>query len=243
VAVSTDGGVLFKGAWLPKNFSYAPVRYAAFPSDNVLYMTGGSWPASNEQVEGTHDLNARVRFNSNTVKFEDRKPVLKDDNVTGYTAMLAKSEDGGATWVKQYESQDQFYFNGISCASETVCMAVGEGFAQDGAGMPGAHVFKTTDGKNWTKIYTYGAATGGSALDVKMLSETEAWVGFTYAESTFKSGAVFGHTTDGGATWVHSPELNGVGTVTQMSFIDDNNAFAVAVTVYQISTVMKFGPQ
>lgn len=244
VAVSTNGGVRFQGRWLPKNFSVAPVRYAAFPSDQVIYMTGGMWPSdNNQQVSGMHDVNARVRYNSNTAKFENRAPVLAQDNVTGYTAMLAKSEDGGKTWVKQFESQDQFYFNGISCASETVCMAVAEGFAQDGSTAPGAHVFKTTDGKTWTKIYTYGAATGGSALDVKMLSETEAWVGFTFAESTLNSGAAFGHTTDGGKTWTHSPTLNGVGTVTQMSFIDDNNAFAVAVTVYQISTVMRFGPQ
>lgn len=78
-------------------------------------------------------------------------------------------------------------------------------------------------------------------MDVKMLSETEAWVGFTYATSTFNSGAVMAHTTDGGKTWDLSAPMNGVGAVTQMSFVDDNTAFAAAVTVYQISTVLAFG--
>jgi len=237
VAVSTNGGVTFKGAWLPKNFSEAPVRYGAFPTADVMYVTGGSWPSNdNPPQSGTHDISARLRYNSNTGKYEHRAPVLgsADD---GYSAMIAKSTDGGATWEKQYENiGGSFYFNGISCASATVCMAVAEGAT-------GAHVFKTEDGKTWNEVYVYGNATGGSAMDVKMLSETEAWVGFTYAVSTLNSGAAMGHTMDGGKTWEISPTLSGVGVVTQMSFVNDNTAFAAAVTVFQISTVLSFGSQ
>jgi len=79
-------------------------------------------------------------------------------------------------------------------------MAVGEGFVADG-GVGGCHIFKTEDGKNWTEIYVYGADKDGSCLDVKMLSETEAWVGTTWATGTFKNGAEMSHTTDGGKTW------------------------------------------
>lgn len=235
VAVSENGGVTFKGHWWPKDFSEAaPPRYGAFPTDEVMYVTGGSWPSDNSTPSGTHDLTARLRFNGNTNKYEQRAPVL-GATTAGYTAVIAKSNDGGATWEKQFESLGgDFYFNGISCASATVCMAVAEGAA-------GAHVFKTENGKTWTKIFSYGNATGGSAMDVKMLSETEAWVGFTYATSTFNSGAVMAHTTDGGKTWDLSAPMNGVGAVTQMSFVDDNTAFAAAVTVYQISTVLAFG--
>jgi len=244
VAVSKNGGVSFKGAWLPKDFSVAPARYGAFPTEDVMYVTGGSWPSSdNNKVSGVHELTEKLRFNSHTGKYEERTPVLGDANNT-YTAMIAKSSDGGATWEKQYESTGEFYFNGISCASATVCMAVAEGFGSDGSSEPGAHVFKTEDGKTWKEVFVYGNATiPGSAMDVKMLSETEAWVGFSYAVSTFNSGAAMGHTTDGGKTWSIGATMPGVGTVTQMSFVDDNTAFAAAVTVYQISTVLAFGPQ
>jgi len=237
VAVSTNGGVTFKGAWLPKNFSEAPVRYGAFPTADVMYVTGGSWPSSdNPPQSGTHDISARLRYNSNTGKYEHRAPVLGSGDDDGYSAMIAKSTDGGATWEKQYENiGGSFYFNGISCASADVCMAVAEGAT-------GAHVFKTEDGgKTWNDVYQYGSTTGGSAMDVKMLSETEAWVGFSFAVSTFNSGAAMGHTMDGGKTWEISPSLSGVGVVTQMSFVDDNTAFAAAVTVFQISTVLHFG--
>eukprot|EP00756_Hemistasia_phaeocysticola_P018260 Hpha_TRINITY_DN15583_c4_g2::TRINITY_DN15583_c4_g2_i1::g.104050::m.104050 len=124
-ATSKNGGVSFGGHWLPKNFSVAPVRYGAFPTDEVIYLTGGMWPSDNSESSGTHDITARLRYNSNTGKYEQRAPVLGATN-DGYTAMIAKSTDGGATWEKQFESVGQFYFNGISCASPTVCMAVGE---------------------------------------------------------------------------------------------------------------------
>jgi len=239
VAVSTNGGVSFKGLWLPKNFSAAPVRYGAFPTDEVMYVTGGSWPSQdNGQVSGMHDISARVRYNRKTGKTEHRAAPVVGAEDDGYSAMIAKSTDGGATWEKQYENiGGEFYFNGISCASATVCMAVAEGAT-------GAHVFKTEDGgKTWNDVYVYGSTTGGSAMDVKMLSETEAWVGFSYAVSSLNSGAAMGHTTDGGKTWEISPTLSGVGAVTQMSFVDSNTAFAAAVTVFQISTVLSFGPQ
>lgn len=114
--------------------------------------------------------------------------------------MIVKSTDGGSKWQVVYHDVGNFYFNDISCASETLCTAVAEGFAQDG-GQPGCHVFMTTNGMNWTNVYTYGASNMGSCLAVKMLSETEIWVGTTFAETQFKSGAEFTHSIDGGKTW------------------------------------------
>ena len=83
---------------------------------------------------------------------------------------------------------------------------------------------------NWTNIYTYGADKGGSGLDIHMLSENEIWVGTTYAETQLKCGAEFSHSLDGGKTWTLEPILHNIGVVTQMSFIDENNAYAAAIT-------------
>jgi len=81
--------------------------------------------------------------------------------------VITKTTDGGATWKVQYHSVGDFYFNEISCASADVCMAVAEGFARDGSTKPGCHIFGTTNGgANWTDLYVYGNATGGSCLPV-----------------------------------------------------------------------------
>jgi len=121
------------------------------------------------------------------------------------------------------------YFNDIDCASETHCIAVAEGYVADG-GAGGCHVFMTTNGMNWTEVYTYGNQTNGGCLSAKMLSETEIWVGTTYAETQFKSGAEFSHSVDGGKTWTTEKVLKEIGVVTQMSFIDDHHGYAVGVT-------------
>ena len=155
--------------------------------------------------------------------------------------MIAKSTDAGASWKVIFHSIGDYYFNNIDCFNETLCMAVAEGFAADG-GKGGCHVLQTTDGSNWTEIYTYGAEKGGSCMDVKMLSATEAWVGSTFAISQFKAGAEFSHTVDGGKTWTTEPTLHEVGVITQMSFIDDAHAYAVGVTTMQISTALQFAP-
>eukprot|EP01060_Flectonema_neradi_P015515 TRINITY_DN22125_c1_g1_i2.p1 TRINITY_DN22125_c1_g1~~TRINITY_DN22125_c1_g1_i2.p1 ORF type:complete len:518 (+),score=130.54 TRINITY_DN22125_c1_g1_i2:51-1556(+) len=238
-AVSEDGGITFKGKWWPKGFSpEAPARYGAFPSSEVIYVTGGTWPQQNNTPPTTVHISSRLRFNRQNSKFE--RGTLQ--NTTGqYTALISKSSDGGATWEKQFTGTGEFYFNGISCASETVCMAVGEGFSDDGSTSPGARVYKTEDGKTWKLIYTYGQSTHGSVLDVKMLSETEAWVGTTFSQGTFNSGAEFLHTTDGGKTFVVSPKVSAIGDVMGMSFINSTTAYAAAVTVEQVSTVLAYG--
>merc|ERR1719446_1112691 len=121
--------------------------------------------------------------------------------------MIAKTEDAGKTWTMQYHSVGDFYFNEISCATEEHCIAVAEGFAQDG-GIPGCHIFVTKDGGNsWNNTYTYGAETGGTCLPVQMLSETEAWVGTCYAETELKAGAEMSHTMDGGMTWTQEKRV------------------------------------
>ena len=238
-AVSVDGGITFKGKWWPKGFApEAPARYGAFPSSEVMYVTGGTWPQQNNTPPTTVHLSSRLRFNRQSSKFE--RGTLQ--NTTGqYAALISKSSDGGQTWEKQLTSTGEFYFNGISCASETVCMAVGEGFSTDGSTSPGARVYKTEDGKNWKLIYTYGTATHGSVMDVKMLSSTEAWIGTTFSAGTFNSGAEFLHTIDGGKTFTISPKISAVGEVMSMSFINSTTAYAAAVTVEQVSTVLAYG--
>jgi len=101
-----------------------------------------------------------------------------------------------------------FYFNAISCASATSCFAAAEGFSDDG-GLPGAHIFQTTDGETWKQVLTWHNTTGGSALDVKMISETEIWIG-----TADGVGAAPIHSIDGGKTWTENKVIKRVGVIT-----------------------------
>ena len=100
----------------------------------------------------------------------------------------------------------------------------------------------TTDGENWSELFVFGADKAGSAMSVKMISETEAWVAATYQHTITDNGAVFLHTTDGGKTWDASTHaLVDVGDVVAMSFINSTCAYAGAVTIAQDATILAFG--
>ncbi len=96
----------------------------------------------------------------------------------------------------QFQDQNNFYFNDISCIDTTHCFAVGEGFtdgdapvrsralprtsvcllAPNAAPLPtqGARIYGTTDGKTWS-LLLFSKATGASLMRVHTVSRTEAW--------------------------------------------------------------------
>ncbi len=250
VGYSTDGGVSFASFDVLDSLKVpmgAFARYGSFPSPTTWYVTGGAWPGVSKQRDIGSDLfylTQSLRMNRKTKKLElvKKSPKLNNkENIHGdeggYSAVIAKTTDGGKTWELQFNDTGRFYFNEIDCASEDVCIAVAEGYSQDGSTDPGAHILKTTDGgKKWNEIYTFGASTGGGGMDVKMLSEMEAWV----AVSDSTGGHIL-HTTDGGKTFTEGAALKGIGAVMQMSFINPTTAYAAAITTAQDSTVLAMG--
>eukprot|EP00754_Rhynchopus_humris_P043512 Rhum_TRINITY_DN3322_c0_g1::Rhum_TRINITY_DN3322_c0_g1_i1::g.10358::m.10358 len=239
-ATSADYGLTFTAHGWPKGFSpQAPPRYGAFPGEKTWYVTGGAWPNTTSTQAGLRHLTSKVAVDTKNGRYvrTGAKVGAPESGATGqYGALIAKTIDGGKTWTKQYESTGKYYFNGISCWDENTCMAVAEGFAKDGSTDPGAHIFSTTDGKTWTDVHVVGAKTGGSGLAIEMLSATEAWVGTTAADA-----AAFVHTTDGGKTWTQASALAEIGDVMSMSFVNSKLAYAVAITVWQDSTVLAMG--
>merc|ERR1712224_817111 len=102
----------------------------------------------------------------------------KGDNAT-YTAELWKSSDGGETWKNLIADQGSFYFNDIHCIDDTHCVAVGEGFAEDGSTDPGARVYVTSDGENFKETHRESTTGSESLVAAKMLTTTEHWAGGT----------------------------------------------------------------
>ena len=125
----------------------------------------------------------------------------------GYVANIWKTSDGGKTFTKVFSSEptDAFYFNSISCGSETSCVAVADGKVPSNSKIITYQTFAyhTSDGgKTWSQVFDGGDAYM-SLLAVKMVSETEGWMGPSGLLPGSNTVAVtdFYQTTDGGATW------------------------------------------
>jgi photosystem II stability/assembly factor-like uncharacterized protein len=250
VMISQDGGK----DWVPANWpnplsNLTEARYGSFPSDQVLYVTGGSWPSNNkfnhaeDCLSLSHKTCVRVGASrmAHVQAMKDKREAKyatrgAPDANNGYIAVLTKSSDGGKTWATQFQDFNNFYFNDISCIDTTHCFAVGEGFTDGNA--PGARIYSTTDGSTWTRVF-FSTIEGASLMRVHMVSRTEAWA----AGGNEVNGEAFGtfyHTTDGGKTWVLQGDVPYVGDVTSFTFTSSALGFAVGVTEFQTSTVMMY---
>jgi len=248
VLISQDGGKDWTAAnWPAPLANLTEARYGSFPSDQVLYVTGGSWPSNNMFKHGSdclplsHKTCLRVgekrQAHIDAVKSKRAAKFAKRSEAdNGYIAVLTKSADGGQTWSTQFQDLNNFYFNDISCIDTTHCFAVGEGFTDGNA--PGARIYGTTDGKTWTRVF-FSTVSGASLMRVHMVSRTEIWA----AGGNEVNGEAFGtfyHSTDGGKTWPLQGDVPYVGDVTSFTFTSSSLGFAVGITEFQTSTVMKY---
>jgi len=145
----------------------------------------------------------------------------KNDDWSGE---LLKTTDAGKTWVSQFYTTD-FYFNGIDCADETHCCAVGEA---DSGSAPGSRILCTQDGKTWNQTY-FAAGPTHSLLAMKAVhgSPGEFWGGGGNLPSQFQIEGEFPHSKDGGLTWTVE-ELKHV-YVTDIAIVDGQHGWATTI--------------
>jgi len=158
----------------------------------------------------------------------------------GWNAQIVKTTDGGNTWTSQYYNSSYFYFNQITCATETLCVAVGESQIKPGKGtpkVPGIHIFQTTDGETWNEVF-FQQAEWLSIFGVTFVSPTEVWACGADLDAKPLTG-FFWLSTDGGATWKHEQNVKKVYPV-QMSFLDPLHAWAVGPNEVEQSSLLKF---
>lgn len=242
VAITNDGGKLFKPYFADEIFTYA--RYAAYPTDDIWYIAAGEFPSNNSQQAVRPDLPARYR--KFEVMAEDgRIPAnykrTPDPNVAGYKAQIVKTTDGGSTWSTLFAQNDTFYFNGIDCnpSDPKHCCAVGE--SADGADA-GARIYCTFDGQNFNRTFykPYTQTKGYSLIDIRFANETFAWaVGGTL--NAIAPSAWFLVTNDGGHTW--DAETHTIGGYYALGLDVVNNKVAYAAVdnlITQTSGVAKY---
>merc|ERR1712232_600841 len=200
---STDGAV-YSCHKVPYKFGEAG-RYSSSPSTDVIYHTAGTWPSKSQGQDDVYEVtrNLRiVRMSGSDFKYEvGTNPKPAHENNT-YTAELWKSTDGGKSWKNLIADQGNFYFNDIHCADDTHCVAVGEGFANDGSQDPGARVFVTSDGETFKEVHRE-TTDGASLMAARMLSTTEHWAGGTTKAGGLLAPLLALHTTDGGNTYTN----------------------------------------
>lgn len=196
------------------------LRYGDYPSSTTWYITEGTWPSSS--LDSSPFLHAfpnsesgfEMTSNVHVGKIDHAKVASsnKDANGNGYLANIYKTTDGGKTFSKVFESTstDQFYFNAISCGSETNCVAVAEGeVTANKVIQHTTFAYMTSDGgASWSKVFD-GGYTYMSIIPVKMISETEGWMGPSGYLPGSKTQVVtdFMFTSDGGATWTIDQSL------------------------------------
>jgi hypothetical protein len=222
------------------------------PSEDVIYFTAGSWPSDHtdrvvqQGSKKIHRLAQHLRLvhdeETNEQKYETGPEVrTSNDDPTGYVAELWKSTDGGETWTNLITDEGNYYFNDIHCIDETHCVAVGEGFAQDGSADPGARVFLTTDGETFKEVHREASTGMESLMAAQMLSQTEHWAGGTSKSGGFAAPMLALHSTDGGAT--HTNEGGHIlgNMITNMDFISNKHAYATSLSALQVCNILEFG--
>ncbi|CUG87023.1 membrane-associated protein, putative [Bodo saltans] len=253
VLFSTNSGKNFTfyniTSLMPSAATYS--RYGAIADPKTWYVTLGNWPNSGSSSASTSAstsskdtivLSPRTTMvRDHTIKkgwrrvHTPRSASLSDDD--GYSCVIAKTADGGATWHNVMYEAKNYYPNGIDCVSATHCVAVGEGFNEKAGG----HVWVTFDGLTFTEtLHLKDNATGQfSIMSVKFNGENEVWVGGSFASQSTSTGLIY-YSQDGGQTWTPHERLEFIGEITDISFTTGGVGFATAITIFQDSTILRY---
>jgi len=242
--VSTTNGVFYSCHKVPYKYGQTG-RYSSSPSANVIYHTAGTWPSKSPPSKDSFEIssNFRVVRKLGEVTYEVGPKIIYSDappSNTTYTAELWKSSDGGKTWKNLISDEGNFYFNDIHCADDTHCVAVGEGFAQDGSKSPGARVYMTTDGETFKEVHRE-TTDGASLMAAKMLSATEHWAGGASKAGGLTAPVLALHSTDGGKTYTNEHGMIIGQMITAMDFISPQHGYATTVNALQVSSLLQYG--
>jgi len=247
---STTGGAIYKCIKVPLE-NPKTGRYVSSPSENVIYFTAGSWPSSDPSskivsrgAEEHRQLTRMLKLVNNKETGASRYEFTVDASAnddTSYVGELWKSSDGGATWKSLLSNTGDFYFNDVHCADETHCIAVAEGFAQDGSSDPGARIFLTSDGETFNEVHRENTTGMESLMAARMISTTEYWAAGTTKSGGLLSPALALHSKDGGQSHTNEGSSVSGNMFTSIDFLSADHGYATALTAAQTCNLLEFG--
>lgn len=130
------------------------------------------------------------------------------------TSVILHSNDGGTTWTNQIPAEYE------NTALQGVYTPDGTNVWVTGANKNGyALILKSINaGQNWTRQSGGDVANADHLLGISAVDENTAWT-----VGGIKDGYIALHTTDGGTTWVHQTDVDGL--------YDANEVYAVNASV------------
>ncbi len=213
-----DGGQSWHDPDLPFDATHVEFRnnnLGYLTSFNKIYSTHDGGETWHPHALDPYEFCWKTYFYNDTVGF-----------AFGWNGYLAKTTDGGNTWVKKQSSSgsDRFYYTEMEFADLNTGYAVGM-FEHANTVLR-----KTVDGgSNWVDVET--TQIPGYVTSVSVLGPDDIWVGagkYEFAQLPYPASIY--HSTDGGATWTQQiigesfelPDL-----VTGVHFFDQLNGFAM----------------
>lgn len=205
-----------------KRVKYGTNQYARIEDLCVLnskvwavggYGSGGNPYPGNDQIMYSPDGGTTWQIQPTPAGMFNKhlKRISMVNENTGYVAgtagVIAKTTDGGATWV-QLLSPTAFDLTRVDFIDESTGWVFGEG----------STIFKTTDGGvSWEQ---QSSSTTAPIYAVDMVNASHGW--FVGPSGTLR------HTTDGGTTWLpQNPNAGGNGNLYDIKMVDADIGYLV----------------
>jgi photosystem II stability/assembly factor-like uncharacterized protein len=200
-------------------------------SGSTARVAGARSHRLTERLSVYRDDKGRIRHQFHTSSRS--RSVGRSAQASGYMAQIAKTTDAGQTWTISYTSNNQFYFNGIDCDTETNCCAAAE--ADDGA-YAGAYIYCTFDGTNWQQMYSQTNYTGASLLDVRTVGNGGYWAVGGIIDGAPEA-AAFLYSSNGGRNWTVASTIPSQYTTSVDCSVATQDCWATVIDAEQTGSV------
>jgi photosystem II stability/assembly factor-like uncharacterized protein len=141
--------------------------------------------------------------------------------------IIARTRDGGITWVVKKQLQSGLYPGGIYAVNDRVVFVVGRKYYQGGHPYNKGFILKTTDGGiTWTETILYVGNDNTYFHSVKFINRNLGIVLGTYSANGPNPVVIY-KTYDGGQTWEEQlvPEFS---EIYDLQFINDSTGYFLA---------------